>query len=260
MTELSAPPAVESGQESHPRRDRRVGIDVGDDIVATDTRWSFAGQTHEHFDTHVNRSVPLYEQGHMLIDQVVEFFSRPGSSIIDVGCSTGTLLERLAHKPTSAGLSLLGYDIEADMVRAARRRCASLDNVTIAQGDAESIDYSGAGVVIMYYTLQFAEPGRRLGILTRIADSLEEGRGLILFEKVLSPDPRTQDITAQLYQEFKALNGFGPGEIYNKARSLRSVMNPMTTTRNMDDLRRAGFSSVVMLQKYLCFEGYLAIK
>jgi len=235
------------------------GIAVGDGIVATDTRWSFGGETHEQFDSHVNRSVPLYSEGHLLIDQAIEFFSRPGSRIIDVGCSTGTLLQRLATKPSSRDLCLVGYDIEADMVRAARQRCAHLDNVHVTQGDAEDIDYSGAGAVVMYYTLQFATPARRLAILRRIAAGLQEGGGLFLFEKILLPDPRTQDIVGQLYQEHKVLNGFDTTEIYNKARSLRSVMAPVSSERNVADLREAGFSSVVTLQKYLCFEGFLAI-
>ncbi|KZC95646.1 methyltransferase domain-containing protein [Clavibacter tessellarius] len=234
-------------------------IAVGDGIVATDTRWSFGGKTHEQFDAHVNRSVPLYGEGHLLIDHAVEFFSRPGVRIIDVGCSTGTLLHRLADKPTSRGLQLIGYDIEADMVRAARHRCADLDNVHITQGDAETIDYSGAGAVIMYYTLQFAAPGRRLAVLRRIREGLEAGGALLLFEKVLAPDARTQDIIGQLYQEHKILNGFDTDDIYNKARSLRSVMAPVPSERNLSDLREAGFSSVVTIQKYLCFEGYLAI-
>lgn len=250
--------ALPVGPDSAPAADG--SINVGDAIVATNTRWSFGGSTHEHFDAHVNRSIPLYLEGHALIDQVVEFFSRPGASIIDVGCSTGTLLERLAAKPTSAEVSLIGYDIEADMVRASRARCVSLDNVTVRQGNAETIDYVGAGAVIMYYTLQFAEPSRRRAIIQRIADSLEPGSALILFEKVLSTDAKSQDIIGQLYHEFKSNSGFDPSEIYNKARSLRSVMAPVSSEQNHEDLRASGFSSVVTIQKYLCFEGILAIK
>ena len=235
-------------------------IRVGDDIVATDTRWSFGGATHERFDEHVNKSVPLYRNGHQLLDQAIEFFSRPGSTVIDVGCSTGTLLERLAQKPTSTGVNFVGLDIEADMVRAARRRCANLENVTISQGDALTADYTGARAVIMYYTLQFVAPASRLPVLRRIADGLAEGGALFLFEKVLAPDPITQDLIGQMYQEYKALNGFGADEIINKARSLRSVMAPVSSERNRSDLSAAGFSSVVTLQKYLCFEGVMAIK
>lgn len=233
---------------------------VGDDIVATDTRWSFSGTTHQHFDAHVNKSVPLYLHGHELIGKCVEFFSRPGGTIIDVGCSTGTLLSDIAKKPTSKDLSLIGVDIEADMVRAARQNCAHLENVTISQGEALSTDYTDANAVIMYYTLQFSPPHERRAVLERICRGLVEGGGLLLFEKVLSPDSRLQDMVQQLYLEFKFDNGFRADEIYNKARSLRSVMAPQTSEETHAVLRDVGFTSIVTIQKYLCFEGILAIK
>ncbi|MGW6704021.1 methyltransferase domain-containing protein [Streptomyces sp. NPDC054956] len=235
-------------------------ITVGDDIVATDTRWSFAGDTPSRFDAHVNKSVPLYLHGHELIRKCVDFFSRPGGTIIDVGCSTGTLLAGIAEKPTSKDITLIGIDIEADMVRAARANCAHLENVTITQGDALTTDYSGANAVIMYYTLQFAPPHQRKAVLERICDGLVEGGALLLFEKVLYPDSRLQDMVQQLYLEFKFDNGFGAEEIYNKARSLRSVMAPQPTEATYELLRGAGFSSIVTIQKYLSFEGILAIK
>ncbi|MFF5439039.1 methyltransferase domain-containing protein [Streptomyces achromogenes] len=235
-------------------------IAVGDDIVATDTRWSFAGDTSQHFDSHVNKSVPLYLHGHELIGKCIEFFSRPGGTVIDVGCSTGTLLASLARKPTSKDLNLVGVDIEADMVRAARGTCAQMDNVTISQGDALSTDYTDANAVIMYYTLQFCPPHQRRNVLRRVCDGLVEGGGLLLFEKVLSPDARLQDIVQQLYMEFKADNGFGAEEIYNKSRSLRSVMAPQPSEETHRLLREVGFTSVVTIQKYLSFEGILAIK
>ncbi|MGL5828009.1 MAG: methyltransferase domain-containing protein [Angustibacter sp.] len=253
-------PPLTSTEQRPPSIDPALELSVGDDIVVTDTRWSFAGTTHEHFDTHVNRSVPHYAAGHQLIAQVIDFFSRPGKTVIDVGCSTGALLQSLAQKPSSADLELHGYDIEADMVRAARARCAGLDNVTIRQADAAAIDYRNAGAVIMYYTLQFAERSKRLPILRRIADGLEEGGALLLFEKIIAPDSLTQDIIGQLYQEFKETNGFDAQEIINKARSLRSVLAPVTSERNHRDLELAGFRSMVVLQKHLCFEGILAIK
>lgn len=258
-------PAVPDPSGTTPAADRSTGdradqIRVGDEIVATDTRWSFAGATPNHFDSHVNKSVPLYLHGHELIGKCVEFFSRPGGTIIDVGCSTGTLLANIARKPTSKDLNLVGVDIEADMVRAARQNCAHLENVTISQGDALTTDYTDANAVIMYYTLQFSPPHQRRAVLQRICDGLVEGGGLLLFEKVLYPDARLQDIVQQLYLEFKFDNGFGADEIYNKSRSLRSVMAPQPSEDTHRLLREVGFTSVVTIQKYLSFEGILAIK
>ncbi|WP_078857367.1 methyltransferase domain-containing protein [Streptomyces sp. NBRC 109706] len=240
--------------------ERAGNATVGDDIVTTNTRWSFAGSTPRHFDAHVNKSVPLYLHGHELIAKCVEFFSRPGGTIIDVGCSTGTLLASIARKPSSKDLSLVGIDIEADMVRAARETCARLENVTISQGEVLSADYTDSNAVIMYYTLQFAPPEQRRLALERIYDGLVEGGGLFLFEKVLSPDARLQDMLQQLYLEFKIDNGFEPEEIYNKERSLRSVMAPQPSNDTHELLHRTGFTGVVTIQKYLFFEGILAIK
>jgi tRNA (cmo5U34)-methyltransferase len=208
----------------------------------------------------VRKSVPLYAEGHELISRSIEFFCRRGGTVIDVGCSTGTLLATLAGKAACQEASLVGYDIEADMVRVARQRCADLDNVTIQQGDALSIDYAGANAVIMYYTLQFLLPGDRRIALSRIASGLIEGGALLLFEKTLAPDSRTQDIAQQLYQEYKLDAGFDVDEIYHKAHSLRSVLAPQPSSDTYRLLHEVGFTSVMTIQKYLFFEGILAIK
>ena len=235
-------------------------LNVGDDITATDTRWSFSGSTPGQFDQHVNRSVPLYSEGHTLIDGLVDFFARPGATIVDVGCSTGTLLARLAQNPVMKNAKIIGFDIEADMVRQARKTCAGLDNVEVRQGDAASASYTGANAVIMYYILQFVSKGERRSILQRVYDGLTPGGGLMLFEKTLCPDARLQDMINQLYMDFKQANGFDTDEIYNKSRSLRSVMDPQPSEDNHSLLHQVGFRSVMTIQKYLTFEGVLAIK
>ena len=49
-----------------------------------------------------------------------------------------------------------------------------------------------------------------------------------------------------------------PGNL--KSRSLKGVMEPFSTQGNLDMLKRAGFQDVMTIQKYVCFEGFLAIK
>jgi tRNA (cmo5U34)-methyltransferase len=48
--------------------------------------------------------------------------------------------------------------------------------------------------------------------------------------------------------------------VLSKTLSLKGVMEPFTSTANLDFMTRAGFTDVVPIQKYLCFEGWLAIK
>jgi tRNA (cmo5U34)-methyltransferase len=63
-----------------------------------------------------------------------------------------------------------------------------------------------------------------------------------------------------VYVEFKLDNGFSEAEIINKARSIKGVMEPFSSQGNTDMLKRAGFVDIVTVQKYVCFEGFLAIK
>ena len=45
-----------------------------------------------------------------------------------------------------------------------------------------------------------------------------------------------------------------------KTRSLKGVMEPFSTQGNIDLLKRSGFKDINTIQKYICFEGFLAIK
>jgi tRNA (cmo5U34)-methyltransferase len=81
-----------------------------------------------------------------------------------------------------------------------------------------------------------------------------------LFEKVRGPDARFQDIITILYNEFKINQGYTPDDIWAKSISLKGVLEPFSSQGNIDMLKRAGFLDINTIQKFLCFEGFLAIK
>jgi tRNA (cmo5U34)-methyltransferase len=43
-------------------------------------------------------------------------------------------------------------------------------------------------------------------------------------------------------------------------QKIKGVLEPFSTQGNLDLLGRAGFKDGTTIQKYLCFEGFLAIK
>ena len=86
------------------------------------------------------------------------------------------------------------------------------------------------------------------------------GRVLILFEKVRAPDARFQDMATALYSDFKTEQGFSDVEILSKSRSLRGVLEPFSSGANIGLLQRAGFIDIWPIMKYICFEGFVAIK
>lgn len=230
-------------------------------ISADNGAWTFGNNVSETFVDHIKLSVPLYENGHDLICQLAPYFVKDDSVVYEIGTSTGELLRKLAV--TCAGKAnarFVGLDVETEMVAAAAAHCADMSSIEIREEDIRLADLEKADMIVSYYTMQFIPPRHRQDIFDKIYERLNWGGAFIMFEKVRGPDARFQDILTQLYNDFKLANGFSPEDIIEKTRSLKGVLEPFSTEGNLDLLARAGFVDVMSIQRYLCFEGFLAIK
>jgi tRNA (cmo5U34)-methyltransferase len=233
---------------------------VGDTIVAGNANWSFGGEVSKTFDAHVSKSVPLYSEGHELVARISDFFLYNGALAYELGCSTGELTKKIAERNVEKEVRLIGIDRESAMIESAREKCAALTNVRFIHGDLIEFDFEKADLIVSYYTIQFIRPRFRQDVFDRIYRSLNWGGGFLLFEKVRAPDARFQDMVTAVYTDFKLDRGYSEAEIVQKSRSLKGVLEPFSTQGNLDLLRRAGFADIMTLFKYVCFEGFLAIK
>lgn len=233
---------------------------TGDGIFAPRAGWSFGGETPRHFEQHIARSVPGYEAGHKLIEQVSDFFVRRDSTAYEIGTSTGALLRRLAARH-SQGTRWIGIDVEQDMIDEARRASSQFpSNVEYVLADACAVDYEASDFFVSYYVVQFVPPRQRQFLIDLVYRSLNWGGAFVMFEKVRAPDARFQDLMSSLYVDHKLASGYSPAEILGKASSLKGVLEPFSTRGNLDLLERAGFVDVMTIYKHVCFEGFLAIK
>lgn len=237
------------------------GIKVGQGIEARRADWSFGDNVADTFVDHVRQSVPFYDAGHELVCAISDYFCHDDSTCYEIGTSTGQLLRKLAehhaHKP---GIRWVGIDPVEPMVAKAQQHCAGLANVEAVAGDALTFPFEKADLIVSYYCIQFINPRHRQDVFNRIYERLNWGAGLLLFEKVRAPDARFQDMMVALYNDFKLKNGFTADEVLGKASALKGVLEPFSTEGNLGLLRRAGFTDIMTVMKYLSFEGFLAIK
>lgn len=238
-------------------------VKVGDGLAAGNANWNFKGEVARGFDAHVSKSVPLYYEGHQLIANLSDFFVKNDSVCYEIGCSTGELTLTVAkHNKTKSGACFVGIDVEPDMVQLAveKKAQAKIENVEFHVEDALQFEFESADLIVAYYTVQFVKPSQRQLLIDRIYAKLNWGGAFILFEKVRANDARFQDIMTSLYNDYKLAQGYSPEEIFAKSVSLKGVLEPFSTQGNIDLLKRAGFVDITSIMKYVCFEGFLAIK
>jgi len=233
---------------------------TGDNIKVSKGMWKFEGSVSKNFDKHVSKSVPLYNEGHEIISNLSEFFINNNSTCVDIGCSTGTLIEKIVKNNRKKNFKIIGIDSIKSMINLSKKKLKNYPQVSLRCGDITKLKFKKCDLITSYYTIQFIHPKMRQIIIDKIYENLNWGGAFILFEKVRSPDARFQDIVSQLYNEYKMLNGYSKDEILSKTLSLKGVLEPFSTKGNLDMLERAGFVDVMTISKYLCFEGFLAIK
>jgi len=236
---------------------------AGDDIKTEESNWTFSGDVVDKFDEHVKKSVPLYLEGHLMICDLSKFFLKNNSVVYEVGSSTGVLTTKLSNaNKAKIGVRFIGIDIEMDMVDFANKCLtkSDIDNVIFKHTDIVTTKLEKSDLIVCYYTIQFIPPAVRQQVIDKIYESLNWGGALIMFEKVRAPDARFQDIINTIYLDYKLKQGYSEENIISKMMSLKGVLEPFSTQGNIDMLKRAGFVDIATVQKYLSFEGFLAIK
>ena len=234
---------------------------VGDKIEAGNASWSFSGGTAKGFSEHVKKSVPFYEEGHDLILKFSDYFIDDQSIAYEIGSSTGTLTRKLAQRNKHRQTKIFGIDSqEAMTIQALKETKEKLPNMEFITANAFEYEFLPSDLIISYYVIQFIPSRSRQDLINKIYKTLNWGGAFIWFEKVRAPDARFQDYINGLYTEYKLDSGYNSEEIISKSRSLKRVLEPFSTYGNLGLMERAGFVDVMPIMKYLCFEGYIAIK
>jgi tRNA (cmo5U34)-methyltransferase len=210
----------------------------------------FSFDTITDFDDHIAKSIPNY---HLLNDSVRDlatFYAKEDFSIVDLGCSTGKLLESIPFEGAK-----LGIDISGNLLP------DSHDEVQYLQKDLRSFKNLGKtpSLVISLFTLQFLPLADRPNILSLVYDELAEGGAFIWAEKVHEESGELERVMNSAYYDFKRLH-FSASEIMKKERDLRPIMQTNTSMRNYIMAENAGFTVGTMFWKFYNFEAWLFVK
>ncbi|MBW2467085.1 MAG: carboxy-S-adenosyl-L-methionine synthase CmoA [Deltaproteobacteria bacterium] len=226
-------------------------------------KFVFDERVAEVFDDMLDRSVPFYRQVIEMIAEILERSLQAGDTVYDLGCSTATTLIVLARELQTKSIKFVGIDNSKAMLDKALRKVEMFsmqDRIDFMEQDITRAEFSGAGAVIMNYTLQFIKPEVRQDFLQKIYRGLRKGGVLILSEKIVCRDKYLERQFLDSYHRYKMRRGYSELEIANKREALENVLIPNTIQENIKLLEAAGFSSVATFFQWFNFVSFAAFK
>lgn len=212
------------------------------------------------FDAHISSSIPGLN---LLGEQCVKLsrrFIQDGSTVIDVGCSTGKLLDAVRRYNIKARSSVryVGIDIEPKFQDQWDRRRGA--NLHFEVGDIrEFSDYRSLSLAISAFTLQFLPEPDKMPLLRRLHSGLRDGGATIIAQKALASTARLQDALTFPFYDHKA-KYFSAEDILRKEQELRGQMTLWSEDELRSKLREVGFREIELIWASFPFIAMLALK
>jgi tRNA (cmo5U34)-methyltransferase len=215
------------------------------------------------FDDMVSRSVPQYGEIQRMLAELALAFVGEGSTVYDLGCSTGTTLTVL-HKALQTKARLIGIDNSTEMLDQCRAKLVELgiaDAIELQHGDLdEGLEIRDASVVFLVLTLMFVRPLNREKLMRQIYSGMRDDGCLLIVEKVLGNGSLFNRLFIERYYAYKRRMGYSELEISQKREALENVLIPYRLEENRELLLAAGFRQVDVFFKWYNFAGFVAVK
>jgi tRNA (cmo5U34)-methyltransferase len=225
--------------------------------------WEFNESVAKDFDNHVSASVPGYEWFHYYIVRLAGFYIEDDDSILDIGCSTGTLLRDIKRKLPNRDFYMTGVDKSPSMIDIAKSNVHDIKANFFTGDILEFFDMTDPSVrlsfITIMLTLQFLSYEDRFNVLKTCYSRLKEGGAVVVVEKIIQEDGHMQSMFDGIYQEMKFENGLSKESLFDKTLSLRGKMKPLYSIENEELFSRCGFDYVPFMQ-IGCFKGWILRK
>lgn len=225
--------------------------------------FKFSSKVAGVFDDMVNRSVPYYEEMQRMISELAADHAAKGTSIYDLGCSTGTTMIHM-DQVVDESIPFVGVDDSTDMLEKCRNKLIQLDvkrNYELVVADLnKDVQINNASVVVLCLTLQFVRPINRERLIKQIFNGLNKDGALIIVEKILAEDSRFNRDFIKYYYDMKRRHHYSEMEIAQKREALENVLIPYKLSENITILRDAGFEHCEVFFKWYNFAGLIAKK
>ena len=225
------------------------------------SKFTFDQKVVDVFDDMVLRSVPGYKQMIEFIGLAARMYPVINSNVYDLGCSTGAVTLSIASNLKSESIKIFSVDNSPEMINQCQRNLSNIGtNIQYVCDDIANIEFENASLIILNLTLQFVEPKNRLSLIKKMFNSLLPGGALIVSEKIIHKNNKTNKDLINLHELFKKENGYSETEIAQKRKAIEEVLIPESIEQHLERLKCAGFKRPLIQMQCINFASFLAVK
>lgn len=187
------------------------------------TNWTFeTAGVAAGFDRHVREQLPWYDLATNAITHIARHYIPEGGLVYDLGAATGNIGRAIAPVLSDRGARLIGIEPSAEMVK----RYESPGEIVCSK--AENVDYEGFDLAVVFLTLMFIEPRKRVQLMNRLRHACRPGGAIVVFDKLEPAGGYLSTVFYRLTLAGKRAAGVTPDEIVEKELSLSGVQRPIT--------------------------------
>ena len=225
-----------------------------------DKQFEFDEEVASVFDDMLDRSIPFYYEVLDLVSDLVVKNCTINDTVCDLGSSTATTLIEI-YKKSGKDLRLIGIDNSNAMISRAKRKISAFGaDIELIYADFIRDNIPASKIILANYTLQFVRPSKRLDLVQKIYDSLNNNGLFIFNEKVIYEDKKLHKQMIDEYHKYKRKKGYSDFEISKKREALENVLIPYSDDENISLLKTAGFKKIDIVFKWANFACFVAKK
>jgi tRNA (cmo5U34)-methyltransferase len=215
----------------------------------------------DEFDTHIADSIPDYPALRAECLSLSRRFIQSGTTVLDVGCSTGQLLGRIRDHNAEfhQGVQYVGIDVEPSFAEHWTRRAEALVDLRYQTADIRSEQPSNLSLALSLFTIQFLPEKDKIPVLKALHEGLVTGGGIIIAEKILATSARLQEAFTSRYHQ-KKRERFSPEHVLDKEAALYGYMTSWTEAELVENLLQVGFRDVQSFWSHFPFKAFVALK
>ncbi|MGE5309137.1 MAG: class I SAM-dependent methyltransferase [Deltaproteobacteria bacterium] len=208
------------------------------------------------FDRLFFKVMPEYRAMSEALAEALPFPKAARPSVIDLGCGTGNLAEKVLARYTKARLTCV--DMAENMLIMARAKLKGR-SIEFRQADILKFPYKTCDAVVSSLVLHHVEERQKPRFYRKLYSALRSGGAFYNIDIFVSPDPRLQKLFMEKWKAFMAA-GLPRRRVNEMIARHQREDRPTDLASELGFMREAGFKRIEVVLKRYNFAVYGGIK